>query len=96
MRNQKQDAIDWWNSLTRNKRDELALDYYATPLIIDDEIVHIYLSEVAQEKTFKREEIQQLFEKLTVRGVFKTDRDYEVAKQTLLELTGIDYEQEIK
>jgi hypothetical protein len=62
MKTQKQDALAWWNSLTRNKRDELALDYYATPLIIDDEIVHIYLSEVAQEKTYTEEELLNLCE----------------------------------
>jgi hypothetical protein len=37
----------------------------------------------------------QLFKKLVVRGCFKTDRDYKIAKQTLLEVTGIDYEEEI-
>lgn len=42
------------------------------------------------------EKIYNLFQKLVVRGCFKTDRDYEIAKQTLLEMTGIDYEQEIK
>lgn len=40
--------------------------------------------------------VHGLFEKLVVRGCFKTDRDYKIAVQTLLELTGIDYEQEIK
>lgn len=63
------------------------------------EIEHIYISEMARqeikvERLFSDKEIHQLFEKLVVRGVFKTDRDYEIAKQTLLELTGIDYEQE--
>lgn len=44
------------------------------------------------ERTYSTEEIQQLFEKLVVRNCFKSDRDYNIAKQTLLELTGIDYE----
>jgi len=47
------------------------------------------------QKDFTREEIKKLFQKLVVRGCFRTDRDYKIAIQTLLELTGIDYEQEI-
>jgi hypothetical protein len=47
-------------------------------------------------KDFTKDEVHNLFQKLVVRGCFKTDRDYEIAKQTLLEMTGIDYEQEIK
>lgn len=39
------------------------------------------------------EEILLLFEKLVVRGVFKTDRDYKIAVQTLEEMTGINYEE---
>ena len=42
------------------------------------------------------EDVCELFKLLVVRGCFKTDRDYNIAKQTLLEITGIDYEQEIK
>ena len=42
-----------------------------------------------------KQQIHKLFEKLVVRGCFKTDRDYKIAKQTLLEMTGIDYEEEI-
>lgn len=41
------------------------------------------------------ENIHNLFEKLVVRNCFKTDRDYKIAKLTLLEMTGINYEQEI-
>jgi len=37
----------------------------------------------------------EVFQKLVLRGCFKTDRDYNVAKQTLLEITGINYEQEV-
>ena len=48
------------------------------------------------EKEFSQEEVHNLFQRLVVRGCFKTDRDYKIAVQTLLELTGIDYEQEIK
>lgn len=48
------------------------------------------------EPIFTAEEVHELFQKLVVRGCFKTDRDYEVAKETLLEMTGIDYESEIK
>ena len=39
--------------------------------------------------------VHGLFEKIVVRNCFKTDRDYKIAVKTLLELTGIDYEQEI-
>lgn len=37
----------------------------------------------------------EMFTKLVVRSCFKSDRDYKVAKQTLLEITGIDYENEV-
>ncbi len=40
--------------------------------------------------------VHELFEKLVIRNCFKTNRDYEIAKQTLLEMTGIAYEQKIK
>jgi hypothetical protein len=38
-------------------------------------------------------DVYKLFEKLVVRGCFKTDRDYDIAKKTLLEITGMDYEE---
>ena len=38
-------------------------------------------------------DVYTLFEKLVVRGCFKTDRDYDIAKKTLLEITGMDYEE---
>jgi len=43
-------------------------------------------------KTYSEEQVYKLFEKLVVRGVFKSDRDYKIAKQTLLEQTEIDYD----
>ena len=43
-------------------------------------------------KTYTQEQIYKLFEKLVVRGCFKSDRDYKIAKQTLLEQTEINYE----
>lgn len=92
---QRQQAIDYWNSLTAHKRSELSLDYFGSTLIWDEEVEEIWLKECPQEKLYTREEVHQLFEKLVVRNTFKFDRDYEIAKKTLLELTGIDYEAEI-
>ena len=43
-------------------------------------------------KTYSEEQVYKLFEKLVVRGVFKSDRDYKIAKQTLLEQTEINYD----
>lgn len=48
------------------------------------------------EEKVTKEEVHALFQKLVVRGCFKTKRDYKIAKQTLLEMMSIDYEQEIK
>ena len=92
---EKQQAINYWNSLTAHKRSELALDYFGSTLILDDEIIQIWLKEYPKEKVYVKKEVHQLFEKLVIRNVFKSDRDYEIAKKTLLELTGIDYEAEI-
>jgi hypothetical protein len=92
---QKQQALLWWNRLRAVRKDDLALDYFGAILIYDDEIEYIWLKEVPPKKVYTEEEVHRLFEKLTVRNVFKTDRDYDIAKKTLLELTGIDYEAEI-
>jgi len=35
--------IIWWNTLGDRKRDELAMDYYGSDLIMDDEIEAIFL-----------------------------------------------------
>lgn len=43
---------------------------------------------------FLREDILKLFEKMVVRGCLKTERDYKIAKETLQEMTGINYEEE--
>jgi len=37
--------IIWWNTLGDRKRDELAMDYYGSALIMDDEIEKIYTEE---------------------------------------------------
>ena len=37
--------IIWWNTLGDRKRDELAMDYYGSDLIMDDEIEKIYTEE---------------------------------------------------
>ena len=59
----------------------------------EDLVEGVYNEDEIVDKVAKN--IHEVFVKLVVRGCFKTDRDYNVAKQTLLEMTGIDYEQEI-
>nr|DAI89536.1 MAG TPA: hypothetical protein [Caudoviricetes sp.] len=43
MKNKK--ALDWFNKLGHTRRQELALDYYGTELLMDDDIEQIYLKE---------------------------------------------------
>lgn len=57
MKLQRQQSIDWWNSLGNTKRNDLALDYYGSTLVMDDEIEFIFLREVPQEKLYNREEV---------------------------------------
>lgn len=37
MKTQRQQAIDWWNSIFKTKRDEISLEYYGTNHYIHEE-----------------------------------------------------------
>lgn len=54
-----------------------------------------WMNEIGMEYRKEDTEMFEVFQKLVLRGCFKTDGDYNVAKQTLLEITGINYEQEV-
>lgn len=38
-------SLQWFNSLSQTKRNELSFDYYGTDLLMDDEIDKIFLEE---------------------------------------------------
>lgn len=60
METQRQKSIKWWNTLGNTKRNDLALDYYGSTLIMDDEIEFIFLREIPQEKLYDEKEIRSL------------------------------------
>ena len=60
MKTQRQKSIDWWNSLTRGTKEEIALDNYGSTLIMDDEIEELWLKEVPKEKTYTEKEIKTM------------------------------------
>ncbi len=60
---QKQEAIQWWNSIGRTLRTELSNDYFGSELILDDEIIHIFLKLNPPEKTYTRKEFERLIRK---------------------------------
>jgi len=68
MKTTKQKAIDWYNGLGKTKRDELALDYYGSTLLWDDEIEAMYIFYVPEEITFTKEDLQQSFNAGVKRG----------------------------
>jgi|GEM_PF-5364488 len=60
MKTQRQQAVSWWNTLGSTKQNDLALDYYGSTLLMDDEIEFIYLREVLPPKLYSEEEIINL------------------------------------
>lgn len=57
---QRQQAIDYWNSLTAHKRSELSLDYFGSTLIWDEEVEAIWLKECLQEKLYSVKELKAI------------------------------------
>lgn len=53
--------ITWWNSLGKTKKDDLALTYYGTELLMDDEIEKIHLEEHKYYIEFTGEHYQSVF-----------------------------------
>ena len=102
-------GVDNWRVKPDGSISECVKDVIQTQLTALEVAAQEYLHSVADgERTtgycdedfiaggkWEKQNTFQLFKKLVVRGCFKTDRDYKIAKQTLLEVTGIDYEEEI-
>lgn len=60
MKTQRQKAIDWWNTIGATKQNELALDYYGSTLLMDDEVEFIWLRTVPQEIIYTEAEVRQM------------------------------------
>lgn len=82
MKTQKQKALNWWNKLPKLTQIDLALDYFSSEYLMDDDIEFIYLKEIPQEN-YTKEDILEVFnlgmefrmkrlngnDKITVEGV---------------------------
>jgi hypothetical protein len=55
--------IKWFNDLPKLKKEELALTYYGTAILWDDEIEYIWNEEVPQERLYTEGERLQYKQK---------------------------------
>jgi len=79
MKTQRQKAIDWWNTLGATRQNDIALDYFGSTLIMDDEVEFIYLREVTQERLYTREEHIANIKAFAEEFVANTDTAYKQA-----------------
>jgi hypothetical protein len=55
--------IRWFNDLPKLKKEELALSYYGTIILWDDEIECIWNKEVPQERLYTESEVKDILRK---------------------------------
>jgi hypothetical protein len=55
--------IKWFNDLPKLKKEELALTYYGTAILWDDEIEYIWSEEVPQERLYTECEVKDILRK---------------------------------
>lgn len=60
METTRQQAMNWWNTLSKIKQDDLALDWYGSKLLWDEEIEHIYLKEIPPKKVYTEEKLREI------------------------------------
>ncbi len=83
MKTQRQKAIDWWNTIGATKQNELALDYYGSTLLMDDEVEFIWLRTVPQTITYSEKEVEEIVNKTVDRfcSYFFEDIKKQVAEE---------------
>jgi hypothetical protein len=78
-----------------NKRGYVKWETLISVLEVGVECGHKFGKKSNVEQRFSADDVTKLFQKLVVRGCFKTDRDYKIATQTLKEIINIDYEESL-